>query len=171
MNTLEVISVNLWQIIISLLNLTIMFLIVKMFLFKPVKRMLAQRQSAIDSQYENAEKAEKDAIESKEKWEEKLKTAKDEADTIIKLASEGANRRGDEIVAEAKERAESIIRQAQNEAELEKRKAKDSIKKEIADVSTLLSEKMLEREIKTEDHRKLIDSFINEIGDSDDGNK
>lgn len=45
------------------------------------------------------------------------------------------------------------------------------MKKEIADVSTLLSEKLLEREIKPDDHRKLIDSFINEIGDGDDGNK
>ena len=171
MNTLEVISVNFWQIIISLLNLTIMFLIVKMFLFKPVKKMLAQRQAAIDSQYENAENAEKDAEKNKAKWEEQLSHARDEADDIINSASETAKRHGDELVAEAKEKAERIIRQAEAEAELERKKAKDDIKKEIGDISTLLSEKMLEREIKTDDHRKLIDSFINEIGDGDDGNK
>ena len=169
--TLDVISVNFWQIVISLLNLTIMFLILKKFLFKPVKNVIAKRQSEVDAQYENAASAEKDAMESKAMWEEKLSGAKDEADTIIKSASESAARRGDEIVAEAKDKAEGILRQAQTQAELEKKKAYDSIKKEIADVSTLISEKMLEREIKTDDHRKLIDSFINNIGDGDDGNK
>ncbi len=171
MQALEVISVNFWQIIISLLNLTIMFLILKKLLFKPVQKMIAQRQSAVDAQYENAANAEREANENKVKWEEKLSSAKDEADTIIKSASENAARRGDEIVAEAKEKADGIIRQAKEEAQLERKKATDGIKKEIADVSTLLSEKMLEREIKPDDHRKLIDSFINEIGDGDDGNK
>ena len=171
MPSLEVISVNFWQIVISLLNLTVMFLILKKLLFKPVKKMLAQRQAAVDEQYKNAADAERDATENQAKWEEKLASAKDEAENIIKSASEGATRRGDEIVAEAKLKAEGIIRQAQAQASLERKKATDGMKKEIADVSTLLSEKLLEREIKPDDHRKLIDSFINEIGDGDDGNK
>ncbi len=169
--TLEVISVNFWQIVISLLNLTIMFLLLKKLLFKPVQKMMAQRQSSVDAQYENAANAEREANENKAKWEEKLSCAKDEADTIIKSASENAARRGDEIVAEAKEKADGIIRRAQSEAELERKKAAEGIKREIADVSARLSEKLLEREIKMDDHRKLIDSFINEIGDGDDGNK
>jgi len=49
MQTLEVISVNLWQILISLLNLLILFLLFKKFLFKPVNNMLAKRQSEIDA--------------------------------------------------------------------------------------------------------------------------
>ncbi len=169
--TLDVISVNFWSIVISLCNLTIMYLFLKWLLFKPVQKIIAQRQSAVNSQYENAANAEKEANENKAQWEAKLASAKDEADTIIKSASEGAARRGDEIVAEAKEKADSIIRQAQNEASLERKKATEGIKKEIADVSALLSEKLLEREINTDDHRKLIDSFINNIGDGDDGNK
>ena len=171
MNNLEVISVNFWQIVIAILNLTIMFLVVKMFLFKPVKKMLSQRQTAIDAQYVNAAQAEVAAKENKAKWEEQLSNARDEADDIINSASENAKRHGDEIIADAKEKAEQILRLAQAEAELERKKAKDEIKKEIADISTLLSEKMLEREIKTDDHKKLIDSFINEIGDGNDGNK
>lgn len=168
---LEVISVNFWNIVISLLNLTIMFLILKKLLFKPVQNIIAKRQSSVDLQYENAANAEKIANENRAKWEETLKGAGNEADSIIKTAQENATRRGDEIVAEAREKAQGIIRQAQSEAEMEKRKAAEEIKKEIADVSTLLSERMLEREINADDHRKLIDSFINEIGDNNDGNK
>ena len=55
MQTLEVISVNLWQILISLLNLLILFLLFKKFLFKPVNNMLAKRQSEIDEKYEAME--------------------------------------------------------------------------------------------------------------------
>ena len=51
MQSLEVISVNVWQILISFLNLTILFLIVKKFLFKPVNNMLAKRQSELDEKY------------------------------------------------------------------------------------------------------------------------
>ena len=122
--TLEVISVNFWNIVISLLNLTIMFLILKKFLFKPVQNIIAKRQSDVDMQYSNAADAEKAAKENKAKWEETLKGAGNEADAIIKSASENANRRGEEIVAEAREKAQGIIRQAQNEAELEKIKEK-----------------------------------------------
>ena len=57
MQTLEVISVNLWQILISLLNLLILFLLFKKFLFKPVNDMLAKRQSEIDARYDAADEA------------------------------------------------------------------------------------------------------------------
>lgn len=165
MQTLEVISVNLWQILISLINLFLLFLIIKKFLFKPVKNMLKQRQKELDEQYEAAENAELQANENRRVWEEKLSEADAQADTILQSATENAKYRGDKMIAEAKERADGIIRVAQNEAELERQKATDGIKREIVEVSGALTEKMLEREINTEDHRALIDSFIEKIGD------
>ncbi len=166
--TLDVISVNLWQILISLANLVLLFWIIKKFLFKPVKNVLAKRQNEIETQYESAERAEKQAYELKESWEKKLSSAESEANTIIKNAADNAKYRGDKLIFEAKEKAESIIRTAQSEAELELKKATDGIKREIVDVSGTLAEKMLEREINTEDHRALIDSFIEKIGDGND---
>ena len=61
MQTLDIISVNLWQTLISLTNLVILFLAVKRFLFKPVNNVLAQRQKEIDEQYASAEYAEQKA--------------------------------------------------------------------------------------------------------------
>ena len=49
MQSLDVISVNIWQILASLANLVLLFLMVKKFLYKPVKKMLEQRQNAIQS--------------------------------------------------------------------------------------------------------------------------
>ena len=57
-------------------------------------------------------------------------------------------------------------RQAETQAELEMRKAEEGIKKEIVEVSTALANKLLEREINADDHRDLIDSFIEKIGDN-----
>ena len=171
MQTLDIISVNLWQMLISLLNLLILFLIIKFFLFKPVKKVMAQRQQQIDDQYAAAATAEAEANESRTKWEAKLSTADEQAKAILQEAADHAKSRGDKLIAEAKERADGIVRNAQSEAELERRKATEGIKREIVEVSGALTEKMLEREINTADHRTLIDSFIEKIGESNDGNQ
>lgn len=165
MQTLEVISVNLWQILISLLNLLILFLLFKKFLFKPVNNMLAKRQSEIDARYDEADEAKRLAEENKSLWDEKIGTVKAEADEMIKKAQESAKHQGETIVTKAKEQADGIIRQAETQAQLEMQKAEEGIKKEIVEVSTALANKLLEREINAEDHRDLIDSFIEKIGD------
>lgn len=170
MQTLDVISINLWQILVSLLNLIILFLIIKKFLYNPVKKMLENRQKTIDGDYSAAEEAKKQALSDKKAYEEKLSAAKAEADSVIQSAVDTAHSREDEILAAAKVKADSIVRQAENEAELQKRKAEEEIKREIVSVSTLLTEKMLEREISAEDHKRMIDSFIEGIGDENDGN-
>ena len=167
--SLEVISVNVWQILISLCNLLLLFLIFKRFLFKPVKKALAQRQAALDAQYSAAEEANRAAEESQAQWEEKLQSADAEADRVLQRAAAAADRRGEQIVSDARERAEGILRQAEDQAELERKKAAASIKKEIADVSAALTEKMIGRELRQEDHRAMIDSFLQEIGEDDDG--
>ena len=165
MQSLEVISVNFWQILISLLNLLILFLMFKKFLFKPVNNMLAKRQGEIDAQYEAADNAKKLAEEDQQMWNEKIGTVKAETDAMIKKAQDSAKRQGESIVSKAKEQADGIIRQAETQAELEMKKAEEGIKKEIVEVSTALANKLLEREINADDHRELIDSFIEKIGD------
>lgn len=165
MQTLDVISVNLWQIVISLANLVIIFLIVKKFLFKPVENVLAKRQGEIDKQYENAAIAEKEAKDNKDAWELKMQSAKDEAEEIIKDAEFAAENRGEKIIAQANEKADAIVRRAEKDAELEYKKSEEKIKQEIVGVSAILAEKILDREIKEEDHHDFIRSFIDNIGE------
>lgn len=168
MQSLDIISVNIWHIVISLGNLVLLYLLLKKFLYKPVRKVLSERQSAVDGQYAAAKEAEDTARENMEKWNSKIASAESESEKIIKQASSDAERRKSEIIAEAKMQADGIVRQAKEEAVLEKKKAADDIKTEIVDVSMLISEKMIGRELKEEDHRELIDSFINEIGNGDD---
>ncbi len=165
MQTLDVISVNIWQIVISLLNLLLMFLILKHFLFKPVKKMMDKRREELENQYKAAEDAQNDALKDRELWESKLAHADAEADEIRSQAVTDAKYRSGKIIAEAKDKAGSIMRQAEVNAELEMQKAQAGIKDEIVNVSAALTEKMLGREINTDDHRGLIESFIGDLGD------
>ena len=168
MQTLGVISINLWQVLISLGNLVILFLLLKKFLYKPVTKMLANRQSELDARYKAAEEAERSAEEDRKIWSEKMDRADAEAEGILREASEKAGAKSERIVSEAKEKAREIMSRAEDEARLEYLKAQDDIKVEIVDLSTALAEKMLKREIKDEDHRELIRSFIDRMGDGDD---
>lgn len=167
MQTLEIISVNLWNIIISLCNLLVLYFILKKFLYKPVRKVLAARQDEIDAQYMAADVAEKRANAHQKLWEEKMESVNEEAADIIKTATADAKLRSNNILSDAREKADRIIKQAEVEAEIEKRNAESEIKKELAGVSCAIAEKLLNREIQEEDHHDLIDAFIEGIGDSD----
>lgn len=166
MQNLDVISVNLWQILISLANLVLLFLIVKHFLFKPIKRVLARRQQEIDGQYTAAQTAREQADDTRREWETTMATARAQADAILQTAAEQAKFRSDAIISEAKQKADGMIRMAKTEAERERKKADEDMKREIVEVSGALTEKMLRREINNDDHRALIDSFLDELGDA-----
>ena len=163
MQNLGVISVNIWAILASLANLLILTLIVKRFLFKPVKKIVDARRSAIDNEYAQAQAARDQAEESRLNYEAAMAAAKQTSDQIIAEASRTAEYRSNEIVAEARQKATDIRRQAEADAALERKKAEDEMKREIADVSTQLTGKLLQREINEDDHRKLIDSFLNDL--------
>ena len=163
MQSLSIISVNIWQILISFANLAILTWIVKKFLFKPVKKVLDTRRENIDSAYARANEAEAEAEEHRKNYAAAMTAARQTADQMISEAARDAERRGGEIESEAWERALEIRRQAEAEAQLEKKKAEEEMRREIADISTQLTGKLLEREIKPEDHRELIDSFLQEL--------
>ena len=94
-----------------------------------------------------------------------MAAADQEADEIIKEAVVKANKKSGVIINTATERADEIIKLAKFEANLEHKAAEEGIKREIVDLSSALTGKLLSREINPEDHSELIDEFINEIGE------
>ena len=163
---MEVISVNIWQMLVSLANLLILFLLMKKFLYKPVTQVLEKRRADIEGDYAAANEAKMAALASKTEYEEKLSHAEFEADEMRKSAEAAAKRHGESIVAEANARADGIVRAAEAQIELDKKKAESEMKREIADVSTKIAEKLIAKEVNADTHRELIDSFIEEIGDA-----
>ena len=90
MQTLDIISVNLWHILISLANLALIFWIVKKFLFGPIRNMLDARQADIDHRYAAADEAKRAAEEDRRAWDEKMQGADERAASIIKEATDTA---------------------------------------------------------------------------------
>lgn len=163
MQSLEVISINFGQILISLLNLLLLFLILKRFLYAPVKSVVKDRQEMLKRQFDEAENAVSKAKINEEYWNGKIKNAQQEANSIIKNAMDNANQNSEEIISAAKKRAQDIVTQAEINAKIERKKAENSIKKEIADASTILAEKIISREINEDEQKNLIDNFIKEM--------
>ena len=166
MQNLDIISINIWQVVISLANLVILFLILKKFLFEPVKKIKAQRENEIETQYKKAEKASKEADDLKAGWEDKITTADQKADEISSEAVERANERNEIMLYESREKADQIIRKAKADIERDRREARETIKKEIVDVSQVISEQIIGREINMDDHRDLIDDAIDKLGET-----
>ena len=162
---LEVISVNFWQMIISILNLVILYLILKRFLFKPVQKTLAARRAQVDELYGSAETAKAEAETAREEYTAKLDRADESARKIVSDATRRANERADEIVDEAKAEADRLRRRADEEIAQERKKALNEVKNEISDISVEIAEKVVGREIREEDHREMIDSFIRDLED------
>lgn len=163
--TLDVISINIWQIVISLLNLLILFLILKKFLFKPVKKILAERKAQVDNIYDEANKANEKAKANEKEYADKLSHVKDEATAILRSARENAELSGHEIVQEAHNKANAILRKTNLEIEQERKKAINEIKDEISEISINIAEQVVGREIDEKDHSELINTFIENIGE------
>ena len=165
MQDLDIISINIWHIVISLANLVILFLILKKLLFKPVKKIVDKRKKELEAEYCKAEKIQAEADAIKAEWEGKMATAEAEADKIISDAVERADSRNEVMLYESREKADQIIRKAKADIERERKDARETIKKEIVDVSQTLSEQIIGREINMDDHRDLIDRAIDRIGE------
>ena len=165
MQSLDVISVNLWQILISLANLLIMFLILKHFLFKPVMKMMAARQAQVEKIYDDANEERSAAAGMKVEYENRLATAREEADGLVRNAVATAQRRGDAIVAEANSQASHLKQKAEEEIALEKKQMLMNVRSEISDMAVSIASKVVEREIQKEDHDNFMDEFIRNVGE------
>jgi len=71
MQSLDVISINLWNVLISLANLGILYWVMKKFLYAPVRNMIAKRQAELDSQYARAAEAEEKANADRDLYAQK----------------------------------------------------------------------------------------------------
>ena len=163
--SLDIISVNLWQILISLANLLIIYLILKKVLFAKVQGVMNARQSQVTEMYDAADNSRTDAESMKQEYEEKLAGARDEADKIVRNATQTAQRRGDQIVQEASSQASHLKQKAEEEIAQEKRRMLTDVRGEISDLAVSIASKVVEREIRKEDQDTFVDKFIRNVGD------
>lgn len=165
MQSLEIISVNIWNILVSLANLLIMFLILKHFLFKPVQKMMDARKQQVDKIYQDAKESRDDAVNMKQEYEARLAAAREEADGLVRSAVQTAQRKGDAIVAEASSQASHLKQKAEQEIAQEKQQMLRDVRSEISDIAVGIASKVVEREVKKQDYDGFVDEFIRNVGE------
>lgn len=161
----EFLTIDPDTIILTLLNTLLLFLILKHFLFNKVNAVLDQRKNDISTAYDNAEAAENNARELEAEYTQRLDNAREESAEIIKSATKKAQLRSDDIIAQAKTEASGIMDKAHVEIEREKKRAVNQIKDEITDIAFEAAKKIVEKEIDKKDNERLIEDFINNVGE------
>ena len=162
---MDFVSIDTWTIIFTWINLIILVLIMKKLLFKPVTKMLAQREEEVKSMYKQAETAQQNAENLEKDYTQKLSAAKEEASRIMKDAVREATLKGEEIVSEAQSKATATLSKAQKEIEREKKAAVNEIKSDIASIAVSVAEKVIEKDINESDYERLVEEFINGSGE------
>ena len=161
-------GINFFTCIATLLNLLIVYALMKKFLFKPVKNMIDSRQQEIDDLYADANQSKEDAAALKEQYETRLSEANAESEQILKDAYRKAQLREESILRDAQEKAAQTLRRADEQVEMEKKRAMNEIKDEVSVMAVDIAAAVLARDIKGEEHTELIDSFIETLGERHD---
>lgn len=156
--------INWWNIVVTICNTLITFLIIKKFLFKPVKKMLAAREEEVQGMYGAAEKTQAEAEQMRREYTERLAKAKEEAAEIVGSATRRATVRSEEILKESSQQAAAMMKKAENTIEQERKKAMNELKDEVASLSVMIASKVVERDIKEADHERFIEEFIDKVG-------
>ena len=165
MQSLDIISVNLWNTLLSLANLVIIFLILKKFLFKPVQKVMTERQNQVDKIYSDADESLNSAREMKQEYEQRLASARQEADSLIKTATQNAQRKSDQIVAEANSQASHVKQKAEAEIAQQKKQMLQDVRGEISGLAVDIASKVVEREVNQKDYDGFVDEFIRNVGE------
>ena len=158
------VGVNVWTMLFAWINLLILYIILKKFLFVPIKNMIDSRQKEIDDMYSDAEENKSAAEDMKKDYEAKLEAAEEKSAEIIKEASRKAQLRSEEILKEASEQAAATQRRAEEQIALEKKQAMNEIKDEVSDMALSIAAAVIGRDVDEKEHHALIDEFIDNMG-------
>ena len=159
------VGVNFWTALFILLNTLIIFFVAKKFLFGPVTKIIEKRQQEIDDMYTQADTARETAVKLQSEYEDKLSQAAATSERLVKEATVRAQGREEEIIREANQRAEASRAKASADIAQEKKKALNDAKDEISVIALAIAGKVVGRELNAEDQSKLVDSFIEELGE------
>jgi F-type H+-transporting ATPase subunit b len=159
------IGINFWTAFFVLMNTLAIFFVAKKFLFVPVKNMIDSRQKEIDAMYDAAGAAKESAQALENEYKEKLAQAQQTSDRMVKDAVARGQNRQDEIISQANAEARAILDKAAADIAQEKKKVLNDAKNEISEIAMAIAEKVVGRELNAADQAKLVDEFIEELGD------
>jgi F-type H+-transporting ATPase subunit b len=149
---------------ITLINLAVLFVIMRALLFKPVRKFMQSRTDAVQSKLDAAETDRASAKKLLDDYTARLSGSEAEAAKIIADARDAAGKEADRITGEAHSQAALILASAQKQIEADRAAALAVFRSEAAALVVLAAGKLLKRDMQTEDYRQQAAALLAELG-------
>lgn len=154
--------------VFTLVNLIIFFILIRVFLFKPIQKVIDKRNEMINEQLKNADNAQKEAQELREQYEAQLSDVEQEKNKILVEARGSAKTEYENIVSRAEADAEKIKAKAKKASDAECEKARLAVKEEIAALAMETVEKVIGDSISAKTDKEIYDKFLSESSENND---
>jgi len=150
------------DVIISLINITVLCLLLRMILWKHVIRFLAEREKRVRSEMDDAEQRRLEVDALRREYDEKLESIEERGRDLMLKSQQQAGEEADRILRETRETANDILRDAENRIAIEKQQALEDAQLDITQLATDMAARILEREVSDSDNVKVVDEFFRE---------
>ena len=147
------------------INLFVLYLLMRKFLFGPVNRMIERRQKEIEHNIASAEGQRAQAEALLEEYNDKLSTAGQDADALIASAKAKADAAYAKTMALARQEAQHLALETREQLEVERREMLVGVRREVASLALLAAARVSGRGFGAEDDAALLDDFLDEAGD------
>jgi F-type H+-transporting ATPase subunit b len=148
-----------WTLILFLFTMWVL----KRTALPKIAEALEKRANAVRENIEASERQRAEADEILQEYRARLKEAREQADDISARARKSAENAVSEATAEGKAKREELVAAARKDIEAETRRSLDGIRREVADLTVLATEKITRKSLTDEDHQKLIEEALAEI--------
>ena len=165
MDILNSLGINFKAIIIQGVGFLILLFVLKKYLFGKISAVIKERAEGVKSTYAKIENDRVEAEQLKIEYHRKLSEAETEAAKRIQEAVNEGNRVCEEIIKRAREEVELMRIKAQEGIDLERKKALADIRNQVVTLSILTSSRIIQQSISSQTAEKLVDDFIEEIGE------
>ena len=131
--------------------------------FPRIAKALDRRRVAIEESIDTAERAKREADELLEEYRARLREAREQAEDIVVRARRAAESLEDETKAQGRKQREEMLASAKRDIEAETRRSLDEIRREVANLTVVATEKVTRKALGDEDHRRLIEEALQEV--------
>jgi len=147
----------------TLIAFGITYMILRKLAFPRIQEALDRRQRAIEESIDAAERTRKEADEILAEYRQRLREARSQADEIVARARKAAENAERETLEKSKVKREELLAQTRRDIEAETRRAIQEIRREVADLTVLATEKVARKALSEEDQRRLVDEALREL--------
>jgi F-type H+-transporting ATPase subunit b len=148
-----------WTLVVFLFTMYVLSKVA----FPRIQEALDKRANAIRESIEHAEKTREEADEILEEYRGRLKEAREQADDIVARARKAAESTTAQATNEGREKREELLAAARRDIEAETRRSLERIRREVADLTVLTTEKVTRKSLSGADQKRLIDEALAEV--------